>query len=104
MGKESQIKISNEFKFFLRREKQEGEDFEGVIKRLISVPKPSTPQEKQSKNQYTKQINIPKTETIEEKTHKNMSDFNLEVQEKGLQNAPIKIKEIKSNIQVKHSS
>ncbi len=65
MPKEGQIKISNEFKSFLRREKQEGEDFEDTIKRLISVPKPSVPQEKQTKNQYTKEINIPPTEKIE---------------------------------------
>ena len=48
MPKEGQIKISNSFKEFLRREKQGGEDFEATINRLISTPKASVPHEKKT--------------------------------------------------------
>lgn len=101
MVKEGQIKISNEFKEFLRGQKQNTEDFEATIKRLISVPKDSTLEEKQSKNKYTKEIITPEIESVEGKIHKNMSDFHSEVQEKGLQDAPITVKEIKPNTNVK---
>ena len=99
MGKETTIKLSREFKDILQKRKQEGDDFEETIRKII---KENSILKTKRKKQYTplsipekpykKIIKEPKKEFIEEdipkpkqeKVFKNMSDFNLEVHRREL--------------------
>lgn len=70
MGKETAIKVSKIFKQFLVEKKQEGEDYEATIVRLISSGKPVNQEQLTSKpepvNQLTDSINTNQFKLIEE--------------------------------------